>query len=80
MVRKKKNNLNFDQVPRVLVDTVWASAQELILTPNMATSRSISRRLSRGSLAVAIPILIRPSDYARPSARLLVAHLNMVIG
>ena len=36
----------------------------LILTPNMATSRSTSGRLSRGSL---------------PVARLLIAHLNMGI-
>jgi len=35
-----------------------------ILTPNMATSRSTSRPLSRGSL---------------PVARLLIAHLNMGI-
>jgi len=47
----------------------------LILTPNMAMSRPTS-----GPEPAAIPIWIRPFDRAQPSARLLIAPLNMGIG
>ena len=48
----------------------------LILTPNMATSRSTSGPEPKAPLLVAITILIRPSDRARPSARVMYTVLS----